>query len=172
MLALTKRIDYGLIALAHLAVHREQVAAREIAARYRMPQALLMNVLKSLAQHGLVRSSRGSRGGYELAREPESITLNDVIEAIEGPVRLVKCAGLEGLGPTQRCELLKVCPVSGPVRRLHRRLKDFLCDVTLAEIAFDPEFDRQADLPAAGEASMPREMMTVGLALTANGRGR
>lgn len=149
MLALTKRVDYALIALCHLANHREQTAsAREIADRYHVPLSLLMSVLKQLSRNGLVQSSRGARGGYELARSPELVTLNELIEVLEGPVRFVQCAALDG-SPTYAdgsspatggCVLFDVCPVSAPVRRLHRKLKAFLKDITLAEIAFDPEY--------------------------------
>src|SRR5215510_2114177 len=106
MLALTKKVDYGLIALCHLANHRDEMAtAREIAARYHLPPALLMNVMKSVAQAGLVRSSRGARGGYELAQPPEAITLNAIIEAIEGPVRFVQCVVIDGdaAAPDSHC---------------------------------------------------------------------
>lgn len=144
MLALTKKVDYGLIALCHLAQNRQRVAtAREIAERYRLPQALLMNILKCLAQNELVRSSRGPRGGYELSVDPEQVSLHDIIEVIEGPVRFVQCASLAGESAAEhRCELIEVCPVSGPVRRLHGKLKAFLTRVTLAELAFDPEFGK------------------------------
>jgi Rrf2 family protein len=121
-------------------LHREQVAtAREIAGRYRVPAALLMNVLKALAQHGLVRSSRGRKGGYELARPPERVTLNEIVEAIEGPVRFVPCAAVDEVHPHEGCDLIRICPVSAPVRRLHHRLKGFFDEVTLAQIAFDAD---------------------------------
>ena len=152
MLSLTKRVDYALIALCHLANHPEQVAsARDMAARYRLPTALLMNVLKLLSQAGIVESSRGPRGGYELARAADLISVNDLIEAIEGPVELVKCATV---GPERaaacECELFGDCPVSTPVRRLHGKLKDFLKDITLADIAFDPAYGRPAALTGVG----------------------
>jgi len=159
MLALTKKVDYGLIALCHLANHRDEVAtARVMAERYHLPPAMLMNVMKSVAQAGLVRSSRGARGGYELARRPEEITLNAVIEAIEGPVRFVQCVVIDGeAGPHQQCELSSTCPVSMPAHRLHAKLKHFLSEVTLADIASDPTFDHR---PAMAE---------IGLALTGRG---
>lgn len=70
MLALTKKTGYGLIAMAHLAELPEGrvCSAREIAALYEIPAALLMNVLKALSSAGYVESFRGARGGYRLAR--------------------------------------------------------------------------------------------------------
>lgn len=158
MLALTKKVDYGLIALCHLAQNRSRVAtAREIAERYQVPHALLMNILKQLAAHALVRSSRGPRGGYELAVEPDAISLNDLIEIIEGPIRFVQCAMVNGDTAEPRCELTEVCPVSGPVRRLHQKLKSFLSETTLADIAFDPCFGRPPEYLEVGVAPAVKE---------------
>jgi len=141
MLALTKKVDYSLVALCHLAQHRDRVAtAREIAERYHLPQALLMNILKALAHAGVVRSSRGPKGGYELAVAAESVTLYELIEKLEGPVRLVQCAAMDDPAGGERCELIATCPISRPVRRLHRRLLQFLSEITLADIASDPEY--------------------------------
>src|SRR5262245_39310988 len=126
MLALTKKTDYALIALNHLAGHRNQVAnARAIAERYQIPAALLMNIMKVLAHHGFVRSVRGSKGGYALALEPEAITLHQLIVAIEGPVEFVKCAEPVNANGESSCEHLEVCPVSRPIRRIHERLSQF-----------------------------------------------
>ncbi len=135
MLALTRKTEYALIALAYLAQHRGDVAnARAIARRYRVPASLLMNVLKRLAHEGLLQSVRGSKGGYILAQDPHDVSLHDLIVAVEGPMHFVQCAGAPS---DDECELTDVCPVSRPVRRIHDRLEQFLRDVTLAEIAAD-----------------------------------
>ncbi len=139
MLALTKKTDYAIIALSHMA-HRngEVCTAREIAEQFHVPAALLMNVLKTLAQGEIVTSIRGAKGGYKLAQSPEDITLSDIIVAIEGPVRFVQCISQpgEGRGP---CELLRTCPVVGPVRKVQAQLDSFLKQFTLAQIAFDDD---------------------------------
>jgi len=158
MLTLTKKTDYALIALSHLAAHRSQVAnARAIAERYHIPAALLMNIMKTLAHDGFVRSVRGSKGGYALAQDPMAITLHQVIVAIEGPVEFVKCAEPVDAGGQTSCELLEVCPVSKPVRRIHERLAQFTKEVTLAEIAADACSCGQHDLPPNVAIGMPLE---------------
>src|SRR5262245_55281119 len=91
MLALTKRTEYALIALCHLARQPETVSARDLAHRYAVRLPLLMNVLKTLNHNGLVRSVRGAHGGYRLAVPADKLSLARVAEAIEGPMRLVKC---------------------------------------------------------------------------------
>jgi Rrf2 family protein len=137
MFALTRKTDYALIALSHMAQHPgAYCCVREIADRYNVPFALLTNVLKTLTHGELVRSMRGSKGGYLLARPPASITLSAIIEAVEGPVRFVQCATETGAdGPS--CELVEVCPVSKPVRKVHQKLKAFLNEITLSDLAAD-----------------------------------
>ena len=90
MLALTRKTDYALIALCHLARQPERViSARQIARRFSMPLPLLMNVLKTLAAHEVVRSVRGAKGGYQLARRPEDLTLDLLLQRARNGVKEV-----------------------------------------------------------------------------------
>ncbi len=139
MLALTKKTEYALIALAYLADRRERFSsARQIAQAYSLPLPVLMNILKALNHEGLVESTRGARGGYKLAAEPEAVSLTRLIEAIEGPVKLIQCAdhdhdqAAEGRGYV--CERMGKCPIRGPVLQVHERLNNFLSDLTLADV--------------------------------------
>ncbi|MFP4145797.1 MAG: RrF2 family transcriptional regulator [Phycisphaeraceae bacterium] len=88
MLSLTRKSDYALVALVYLGHRWHQPAgpssARSIAETFDMPLPLLMNVLKELASSGLVRSTRGATGGYELGRDPRKIELRQVLHAVEG----------------------------------------------------------------------------------------
>ncbi|GMV97770.1 MAG: Rrf2 family transcriptional regulator [Phycisphaerae bacterium] len=141
MLALTRKTDYALIALVHMAQDPEGCcSAREIATRYRVPLPLLMNILKLLTRRGLAKSARGPRGGYTLAVPAGEISLYDVIGAVEGPVQLVQCVEykprqapddpLKVLG----CDLVTVCPVHSPIQAIHGKLVEFLSGVTLADV--------------------------------------
>ena len=92
MLSFTRKTDYALISLAHMARGQGNCcSAREIATHYGMPMPLLMNILKMLNQHGITRSIRGPRGGYQLAKAPKDVTLHDIIVAVDGPVALTHC---------------------------------------------------------------------------------
>ncbi len=144
MLSFTRKTDYALISLTHMACQgSNSSSAREIATRYRMPMPLLMNVLKVLTQHGLARSERGPRGGYQLAKPADEINLHDIIAAVDGPVALVLCVRgaqhRDQSAPGERqacgCELTSLCPVRGAVHGVHHRLVKMLKDVTLAELA-------------------------------------
>lgn len=135
MLALTKRTEYALIAVGYLAKAEPQVAsAREIADRFRMRTPLLMGVLKQLTRNELVSSVRGVNGGYRLAVPSRSITLLDVVTAMEGPVRVVSCVEPAPNG-SERCDLLETCPVRRPLARVQELLKQFLAGVSVAELA-------------------------------------
>src|ERR1700704_2801370 len=94
MLRLSKKADYALIAMKHLALRgdRGSSSAREIASLYDIPIELLAKVLQRLVRGGLLASQQGTRGGYQLARVPALISVADVIQAIDGPVAVTACS--------------------------------------------------------------------------------
>ena len=137
MLAMTKKTGYGLIAMTHLAkIGPEKLAsAREIAEEYDVPVALLMNVLKELATEGFVQSVRGAHGGYRIARNPDEVNFIELMEVLEGPMRLAECVINEvGDGRHSKCRIMDKCPIADPVHRVHRKIYDFLSDLTLADV--------------------------------------
>src|SRR5580704_5611814 len=94
MLKLTKKADYGLIALRHLAQHADLGAcsAKDLAEMYGMPQEALAKILQRLSKAGLLLSQYGTNGGYTLARDPRTISAFEVIRAIEGPLFITSCS--------------------------------------------------------------------------------
>lgn len=139
MLTLTKKTEYALIAACHLAnVDQKVVSARDLHELYNLRLPLLMNVLKLLNQGGILRSVRGARGGYALAVRPKQVTLSELIEAVEGPPRLVKCALPQPDDPP--CDMSGGCPVRGPMAKVHRVFREFLRGVTVADVAFDDRY--------------------------------
>ena len=90
---------------------------------------MVSKVLKALAREGLLVSQRGSKGGYRLAREPEEVTVSEMIRVLEGPVALTDCA----LGPAQ-CEHETICAVREPWQLISRIVEKALADVTLADL--------------------------------------
>ena len=134
---LTRKTDYALVALAGLArAGSAGRSARDLSEGLHLPLPVLRNVLKRLTLHGLLASSRGSTGGYRLARPPQQITLAHVVQAIEGPAQLVRCCPVP-VGEELRCQLEDSCHIKGNVQRVHEGLLDFLDGVTLAQIADD-----------------------------------
>lgn len=92
---LSMRSDYGVRAVIDLARRFGEgpVQSAEIAARESIPEAYLEQLLTSLRKAGLVRSSRGPRGGHELARDPSAVAVGDIIAALEGPLLSLDCLG-------------------------------------------------------------------------------
>jgi Rrf2 family protein len=135
MLRLSKKADYALIAMKHLALRadRGSSSAREIAGLYGVPIELMAKVLQRLVQKGLLESHQGTRGGYKLARMPSQISVADVIQAIEGPVTVTACTTEEG-----QCEQFSKCNVRDPLFRVRERILAALGECTIAELASDP----------------------------------
>src|ERR687896_2088820 len=94
MLRLSKKADYALIAMKHLAQKRDapSSSAREIAEQYDIPIELMAKVLQRLVRMGLLTSQQGTRGGYALSRPSGTITVADVIQAIDGPFTVTACS--------------------------------------------------------------------------------
>src|SRR5262252_7903759 len=95
MLRLSKKADYALMAMKHLAQKRDvssSTSAREIAEQYDIPIELMAKVLQRLVRIGLLASTQGTRGGYTLGRPASAITVADVIQGIDGPFTVTACS--------------------------------------------------------------------------------
>jgi len=150
MFQFTKRTEYGLIALVHLADREgEVVSAREIGDHYGLPPRLLAQAFKDLQQAGLVTSQRGATGGYSLARPAQSVTLGEVVSAVEGVPTLTSCevSKLTRALPETSCEVKPLCPIRSPLQRLREGLWALLNSTTLRALADSPF--TTADLLAA-----------------------
>src|SRR5437870_7179199 len=135
MLRLSKKADYALIAMKHLALRgdRGSSSAREIAGLYDIPIELLAKVLQRLVRRGLLASQQGTRGGYQLVRMPSQISVADVIQAIDRQVSVTACSTDDG----QQCEQFAKCNVRDPLWRVRERILAALGECTIAELAAD-----------------------------------
>lgn len=136
MLRLSKKADYALMAMKHLALRgdRGSSSAREIAGQYDIPIELLAKILQRLVRRGLLGSQQGTRGGYQLARTPAQISVADVIQAVDGPVAVTACSPLDD----GACEQFAKCNVRDPLWRVRERILAALGECTIAELAADP----------------------------------
>lgn len=136
MFKLSKKADYGLIAVKHLALHRGQHAcsASEIADEYGISATLMAKVLQKLAHQSLVAAKHGSSGGYQLAKEPDKISALDVITAIDGPVLITSCVTSHG-----NCDATEKCSVREPLRRVNDSILNVLSTVTISQMSDDPQ---------------------------------
>lgn len=135
MLKLTKKADYGLIALRHLSRQEGTASAKDIADLYRIPLPLLSKVLQTLVRNGLLSSEQGAAGGYRLARDPQDITALEVIRSIDGPIILTHCF-TEHSKHTE-CDQSNGCPVREPLRKVHEGIQNLLTSITVADLSSD-----------------------------------
>ena len=143
MLKLTKKADYGLIALRHLADDRHRAAsAKDIADAYHIPHEAMAKILQKLVKAGLVQSRYGMNGGYVLARDARQISALEVIVAIDGPLLITSCTH-EGI----QCEQGDVCNVRIPLRKVNESIRDVLSRLSIWDMRSDSEADaHQNDL--------------------------
>jgi Rrf2 family protein len=132
MLKLTKKADYGLIALRHLAAARRSASAKDIADAYRIPQSLLSKILQSLARAGLLVSEQGTHGGYKLARDAGDISALEVIRTIDGPIILTHC-----FTEHAECDQSDLCPVREPLRKVHEGILRLLSSISILDMTKD-----------------------------------
>lgn len=151
MLSLTRKTDYALLALATLA-RRGQVTvnASELAQATGISARLLANVLNQLKHAGIVQTTRGTKGGYTLAKEADQITLTELVEAVEGPVRFALCCPVDDPSHKPGCQIEESCIIREPVRKLHANLRSFLGQVTLSDLAWN-RVVLNVPVPAAGD---------------------
>jgi Rrf2 family protein len=134
MLRLSKKADYALMAMKHLAVKTasepSSTSAREIAEQYDIPIELMAKVLQRLARSGLLTSHQGTRGGYTLSKPMASISVADIIQAIDGPLTVTACSTED-----EQCEQFTKCNIRDPLWRIKDRILDALSTCSLAEIS-------------------------------------
>lgn len=134
MLKISRLTDYGLLASVYLARNTGQViAAREIAEFYHLPVPAVTKVLKTLHQCGLVSSHRGVAGGYLFDGDPESVTLGQLIEMLEGPWDLTECETIDHDG-NATCAIRVACPSRRFMFGINRAIKGAFEQVTLGDL--------------------------------------
>src|ERR1700750_1400577 len=131
MLRLTKKADYGLMALKYLAEQTDGSAhsAKDIAEAYHIPPQLLAKILQTLAKAGLLVSHAGTNGGYALSRSSSEITAFEVIRAIDGPLFITSCITIHGA-----CDLTSTCTIKEPLRKVNDSIKDLLSGIHIGDL--------------------------------------
>jgi FeS assembly SUF system regulator len=134
VLRVSKLTDYATVVMACLAARGTDVAsAQTLAESARLEVPTVSKLLKQLAQAGLVVSTRGTNGGYRLARAPERITIADIVTAMEGPIGMTECSAHAGL-----CDHESHCGVRVNWQRINQAIAGALDSVTLADMVKAP----------------------------------
>ncbi len=136
MLRLTKKADYGLMALKYLAeqptgpdASPAAQSAKDSAQAYHIPPPLLAKILQTLARAGLLVSPAGTNGGYALARPATEISAFEVIRAIDGPLFITSCITIHGT-----CDLAGHCTIKEPLRKVNDSIKDLLSNIHISDL--------------------------------------
>jgi Rrf2 family protein len=141
MLRLSKKSDYALMAMKHLALRTDGGAsssAREMSEAYDIPLELLAKVLQRLVRARLLVSVQGTRGGYRLGRPATAISVADVIQAVDGPVTVTACSTDD-----HNCDQYSKCSIRDPLWKIKNRIYDALNTVSVAEMAAESEAPAQ-----------------------------
>src|SRR6266852_202879 len=135
MLRISRHTDYATVVLATLAEQPERVqTAASLAEQTRIAAPTVCKLLKQLQRAGLVTSTRGLHGGYQLARPAAQISAAAILDALEGPVALTDCSAGHG-----NCEIEDTCRVGKVWQRLNLAIRRSLYEVSLAQLAgLDP----------------------------------
>lgn len=155
MLRISKLTDYATVILAYLANAPGRMhAAAEVAEHTRLALPTVSKLLKELQRAGLVASTRGSRGGYQLTRPPAAISAASILDALEGPVAITECSGKDS-----HCGIEHVCRVGRAWQRVNAAIRRALNDLTLAQLAgLESGVVRMPDfgVEVRGQRSLPR----------------
>ena len=131
MLRISKLTDYGTLILACLAGQPERVwTASEVAECIKVGLPTVSKLLKKLQRGGLVSSTRGSHGGYQLARPATGITAAHILDALEGPFAITECSGQHSA-----CGYQSNCQVGHAWQRVNAAIRRALSDITLAQLS-------------------------------------
>jgi FeS assembly SUF system regulator len=134
MLRISKLTDYGTVILARLAGQPERLwTAAEVAEATHIGLPTVSKLLKKLQRSGLVISTRGSHGGYQLAQAPSEITAARILDALEGQFAITECSGAHST-----CGLESNCAVGHTWQKVNAAIRRALTDVSLAELAGTP----------------------------------
>jgi len=131
MLRISKLTDYATVILARLAAEpARRFTAAQIAAETHLAVPTVSKLLKQMHRQGLVLSTRGSAGGYLLARPPAEITAAQILDALDGPVALTECASA-----ASQCVIERTCRVGHAWQRVNLAIRRSLQEITLLELA-------------------------------------
>jgi FeS assembly SUF system regulator len=151
MLRISKLTDYGIVIATHLASCGEPHPVSDLSVETQIPAPTVAKVLKALAKAEVVVSQRGARGGYQLARRPEDISVVQIIEALDGPIAVTECVDDESV-----CSHEARCSVRANWQRINDAVFAALENIRLSDMA-EPGGERLVQLVrSSGEANRVR----------------
>ena len=149
MFKLNRLTDYAVVVMGQMARDAEELwTAPRIAQETGVPLPTVAKLLNALAHGELISSHRGAAGGYTLNRSAETISVAEVIQALEGPIALTACVD----GASGGCEVESFCPMRGNWDKVNKAIHGALSQVSLADMA--PNYDGFLAAPLDGKRSV------------------
>ena len=128
---MNRKLEYSLMALKHMSrkMPGELTSAKEVSESYQAPFDATARVMQLMAQNGILKSEQGASGGYQITKDLSKVSLQDLLEIIQGPTQIAKCLHKE-----EPCELQTSCNIISPVQTLNQKLNEFYKNLTLKEL--------------------------------------
>ena len=128
---MNRKLEYSLMALKHMSrkLPGELTSAKEVSESYQAPFDATARVMQLMAQNGILKSEQGASGGYQITKDLSKVSLQDLLEIIQGPTQIAKCLHKE-----EPCELQTSCNIISPVQTLNQKLNEFYRNLTLKEL--------------------------------------
>src|SRR5688572_23042287 len=133
MFKLSKKVEYGLIAVKHMAMIGEDTpcSAKDISDKYGIPYDLLSRILQKLKKENILTSLQGTHGGYTLSQKPDKLTLAAIFNAIEGDTYILDCGQHDD---PESCTIYDTCILSSPLKKIQKQINSYFNTTTLSEI--------------------------------------
>jgi len=134
MLKLTKKAEYALMAARYMALKNSTgyCTAKEISENHQIPYQLVAKVLQNLVKSNIAISAKGVNGGFSLARKADTISLIDIIRAVETNFKIVDC--MQANSSSEDCEHFDCCKIKDPLAEIQRKIDKVFVETSIAQI--------------------------------------
>lgn len=132
MFKINRKLEYALIALRHMSAKApgQLTSAKEICDIYHAPFDPTSRVLQIMASHDIVRAEQGAHGGYQILKDLNKVSMQDLTEIIEGPIQIVNCFH----GNYSHCDITSSCNVISPMLNLNERIAGLFKTISVGEL--------------------------------------
>ena len=137
MLKVSKLADYSTVIMTHISNVGGKHSAKDISDSTNISHPTVTKLLKILSKSGMLSSTKGLRGGYELSKSPEDISLLDIINAVEGDIALTECSK-----SSENCSIASSCCIASKWQSINRVVRDSLSSMNLAKMSQGPIMSR------------------------------
>ena len=134
MLKLSKKTEYALMAVKFIAKKNNgnSATAKEISEGYNIPYDLLSKVLQQLTKKKVIKSFQGIKGGYSLSKDPDNLTLIDIIRAVEPNYQITEC--MQSGSSEKDCTHFDCCMIRDPLAKVQKEIDKLFRSVTIYHI--------------------------------------